>query len=142
MNKDEKIAVIMEKNKDVPFYNFIGMEFGEAGENFAEVLLDVKKETMNVHGVLLGVMYYALCDVSTSVAVEYGLPEGYYYVTNDINVSVISSVNSGKVRARAEVLKSGKRLAFVESRVYNDQDELLAVGRVTKTRLAKKPDQS
>jgi uncharacterized protein (TIGR00369 family) len=137
MIKDEKVAAIAEKNKDVPFYNFIGMEFGDAGENYAEVMLDVRKETMNVHGVLLGVMYYALCDVSTSVAVEYGLPEGFYYVTNDINVSVLSSVSSGKVRARAEVLKSGKRLAFVEARIYNDKNELLAVGRVTKTLLAK-----
>ncbi len=121
----------------MPFYNFIGLEYGKAGENYAELMLEVKKETMNVHGVLLGVMYYALCDVSTSVAVEHSLPEGYYYVTNDLNVSILSSVSSGQVRARAEVLKTGKRLAFVESRIYNDRDELLAVGRVTKTRLAK-----
>ncbi|HRW12452.1 MAG TPA: PaaI family thioesterase [Syntrophomonas sp.] len=137
MNIDAKIAELAEKNKDVPFYNFIGLEYGKAGENYAELMLEVKKETMNVHGVLLGVMYYALCDVSTSVAVEHSLPEGYYYVTNDLNVSIFSSVSSGQVRARAEVLKTGKRLAFVESRIYNDRDELLAVGRVTKTRLAK-----
>jgi uncharacterized protein (TIGR00369 family) len=141
MIKDEKLAAIANANKDVPYYNYIGIEFGEAGKNFAEVMLDVKKETMNVHGVLLGVMYYTLIDVSTSVAVEYGLPEGYYYVTNDINVSVLNSVSSGRVRARAEVLKSGKRLAFVESRVYNDKNELVAVGRVTKTLLAE-PKQS
>ncbi len=139
---DKQIAAMIEKNRDVPLYSFIGLEFGEAGENYAELWLDVKKETMNVHGVLLGVMYYTLCDISASAALEYGLAEDLYYVTNDINVSILSSVSSGKVRARAEVLKSGKRLAFVESRVYNDQDQLLAVGRVTKTLLTNKTKSS
>lgn len=138
MEIEEKVAALAAKNQEVPFYNFIGLEYGDAGENYAELMLDVKKETMNVHGVLLGVMYYTLCDIAAAVAVEYDLPKGFYYVTNDINVSILSAVSSGKVRARAEVLKSGKRLAFAETRVYNDKNELLAVGRVTKTLLAQK----
>jgi uncharacterized protein (TIGR00369 family) len=138
MNNDEKIAALAESFENVPYHRFIGLQFAEAGKGFAELKLPVKKEIINSNGVVHGGMYYTLCDLAASAALETTRAEGHYYVTHDINVSVLSSVSTGVLTAKAEVLKSGKRLAFVEARIYNDKDELLAVGRLTKTLLARK----
>ncbi len=138
MNMDEKIEGLVKMFEDVPYHNFMGLKYSQLGEGYGELKLPIRKELLNSNGMLHGGMYYTLCDLGASTALEATLSEGSYYVTNDINVSVISSVNQGTVTVKSEVLKSGKRLAFVESRVYNENDELLAVGRITKTLLARK----
>ncbi|MBP1762785.1 MAG: PaaI family thioesterase [Firmicutes bacterium] len=138
MENYESIESMAEGFENLPYHKFIGLKFLEAGESYAELMLPVKKETINGNGVLHGGMYYTLCDLAASAVLEANSPEGHFYATHDINVSVLASVSSGTVKARAELIKSGKRLAFVEVRVYNDKEELLAVGRLTKTLLVRK----
>ena len=138
MNIDEKVKTMVDSFENVPYHKFMGLKFVNAGEGYAELKLPVKKEIMNSNGVVHGGMYYTLCDLVASAALEATREEGHFYVTNDINVSVLLSANTGVLTAKGEVLKSGKRMAFVEARVYNDKDELLAVGRFTKTLLARK----
>jgi len=138
MNNYKSIEAMVEGFENLPYHKFIGLKFLDAGRNYAELMLPVKKETINGNGVLHGGMYYTLCDLAASAVLEANSPEGDFYATHDINVSVLASASSGTVKARAELLKSGKRLAFVEVRVFNDKEELLAVGRLTKTLLARK----
>jgi len=138
MNMDERIEGLIKMFENVPYHNFMGIKYSDCSEGYGELKLPIRKELLNSNGMLHGGFYYTLCDLGASTALEATLSEGYYYVTNDINVAVMSSVNQGTVTVKSDVLKSGKRLAFVESRVYNENDELLAVGRVTKTRLARK----
>lgn len=138
MNMDERIAALVEKFENVPYHKFIGLKYSAYSEGYGELTLVVRKELLNSNGMLHGGIYYTLCDLGASTALEATVSEGYYYVTNDINVAIMASVNQGTVTVKSEVLKSGKRLAFVESRVYNENNELLAVGRVTKTVLARK----
>ena len=138
MSFDEKRLEKIESFENLPYHKFIGLRYVDSGEGFAEMMLPVKKENMNANGVLHGGMYYTLCDLTASAALEANQPAGHFYVTHDINVSIISSVSSGTVKAHGEVLKAGKRMAFVEVRVCNEQEELLAVARITKTLLARK----
>lgn len=138
MDINEKIHGLVEMFENVPYHNFIGLKYVGLSEGYGELKLLVRKELLNSNGVLHGGIYYTICDLGASTALEATLSEGFYYVTNDINVSIFSSVNQGVVKIKSTVLKSGRRLAFVESRVYNENDELLAVGRVTKTLLARK----
>ena len=138
MSECESIEAMAESFENLPYHKFIGLKVLDAGKNYAELMLPVKKETINGNGVLHGGMYYTLCDLAASAVLEANNKEGYFYVTHDLNVSVLSSVSSGTVKARAELMKAGKRMAFVEVRVYNDKEDLLAVGRMTKTLLARK----
>jgi len=135
---DEKTRALAESFENVPYHKFMGLKFVEAGKGFAELKLPVKKEILNGNGVVHGGMYYTLCDLAASAALETDKADDQFYVTHDINVSIFSSVNTGVLTAKAEVLKTGKRLAFVEARIYNDKDELLAAGRLTKTFLTRK----
>lgn len=138
MNMDEKIDGLVKMFENVPYHKFLGLQYSTLREGYGELTMVVRKELLNINGVLHGGIYYTLCDLGASTALEAGLPEGHFYVTHDINVAILSSVREGIVTVKSEVLKSGKRLAFVESRVYDENDQLLAVGRLTKTLLARK----
>lgn len=138
MNMDDKIDGLVQMFENVPYHKFLGLKYSKIGEGYGELILPVRKELLNINGVLHGGIYYTLCDLGASAALEVSLPEGCFYVTHDINVAILSSVKEGIVTVKSEVLKSGKRLAFVESRVYDENDQLLAVGRLTKTLLARK----
>lgn len=134
----DKIDGLVKTFENVPYHNFIGLKYVSSGKGYGELAIQVRKEVLNANGMLHGGMYYTLCDLGASAALEATLPEGHYYVTNDLSVSIMSAVNQGTVTVKSEVLKSGKRLAFVESRVYSEDGSLLAVGKLTKTLLARK----
>jgi len=138
MSIQDKIDGLVNMFENVPYHKFIGLKYSSFSEGYGELTMQVRREVLNSNGMLHGGMYYTLCDLGASTALEATLPEGHYYVTNDLSVSIMSAVNQGTVTVKSEVLKSGKRLAFVESRVYSEDGTLLAVGRVTKTLLARK----
>jgi uncharacterized protein (TIGR00369 family) len=94
---------------------------------------------LNAAGAVHGGIYYVLCDVAATYAFSTVVDSYTFYVTHDINVSVLAPAFSGLLIARATVIKAGKRLGFVECKIFDAEDNLLVVGRVTKTILPK-PD--
>lgn len=53
-----------------------------------------------------------------------------------MNVSLVAPAFCGCLIARAEVLKVGQRMGFVECKIYDQEERLLAVGRIGKNILA------
>lgn len=132
------IDKLVESFENLPYHKFIGLKFSRSSEGYGELRVPIRKELLNTNGMLHGGIYYTICDLAASLALVATLTDGYYHATNDINVSILAASTQGTLTVKANVLKSGKRLAFVESKVFNENDELMAVGRVTKTLLARK----
>jgi uncharacterized protein (TIGR00369 family) len=132
------IDKLAESVENVPYHKFIGLKLSRLSEGYGELRVPIRKELLNFNGMLHGGIYYTICDLAASIALVATLNDGYYLATNDINVSILAASNQGTLTVKSNVLKLGKRLAFVESKVFNENDELLAVGRVTKTILARK----
>lgn len=128
----DKESSLMDKLVNVPLHKFLGAEFGLSENGVGEVNLPVTENVLNASGAVHGAIYYFLCDIAASLAYS-SLEKDLFYVTNDLNVSIIAAAYRGTLKARAQVLKAGKRLAFVECRITDEQGKLLAVGRVTKT---------
>ncbi|CFX84101.1 HotDog domain [Syntrophomonas zehnderi OL-4] len=130
------------KNKasfeDLPYHNFIGVEVTDVEKGYAELRLPVKAEVLNANGALHGGIYYTVCDLAASSALWTLVSEDQFFVTNDINVSVLAAVYQGEITAKANILKKGKRLAYIEANVFDDNDQLVAASRITKTILTKK----
>ena len=59
-------------------------------------------------------------------AVQYGLPEGEHCATIEIKISYLTSVREGTVTVETEVVKQGRNIAFLTSKVTDDQDRLVA----------------
>ncbi len=124
--------------ENTPYHQFIGFKVQSFNEGCAELRLPIKKEIINANGAVHGGIYYTVCDLAASTALSTLLSEDYFYVTSDINVSVLAAASSGELKVQARVLKMGKRMAFVEASIVNEDEDLIAMARVTKTILPRK----
>lgn len=116
----------------LPLHDFLGIELGDNKDGIAEVRIAVGPHLTNGHGSVHGGVMYTLCEVAASYAFYMTVPRGSNFVTSDINVSLITPAYAGILVARAGVLKVGRRMGFVECKVYGDEGILLATGRVSK----------
>ncbi|MGE5422883.1 MAG: PaaI family thioesterase [Ignavibacteriales bacterium] len=126
----------LKASLDVPLHNFLGLNILSYGDGRGEISIPIGTNVINAVGAVHGAVYYALCDIVGAVAYGTIASHDEFSVTNDINVSILSASFEGELRAEGAVIKAGKRLVFVETKVFNN-DKLVAVGRITKTVLAK-----
>lgn len=103
------------------FNRRLGLEPGSAPGS-------VEMETRDEHLAAPETVHFAvlttLAEVSAAGAV------GRPVVPTSVNVQLLRRARPGRLSARGEVLKAGRRLAFAEGRVYRG-DELVAAAQVT-----------
>ena len=85
----------------------------------------------NPNGVVHGGIIYTMVDSSMGRAVQYGLPKGEHCATIEIKISYLTSVREGTVTVETEVVKQGRNIAFLTSKVTDDQDRLVATASGT-----------
>ncbi len=89
--------------------------------------LQVDPAWHNPHGVLHGGVIYTMIDYSMGGAVMRSLPEGQLCTTIEIKVSYLASVQKGTLVVETNVVKQGRNIAFTESKVTDDQGQLVAI---------------
>ena len=130
MNQSE-----FEKVKAHPFHHYLGIKDIQANEGHAEIEVTVAENTVNPAGTFHGGVIYTISDICAFCALISTLEEGQIGVTNSINIQVMRAVKKGDiVTFKAQLIKSGKRLAFLETNVYC-QEKLIAKANITKTLL-------
>ncbi len=80
----------------------------------------------NPNGVVHGGIIYTMVDSSMGRTVSYGLPAGEHCATIEIKISYLASVREGTVTVETEIVKQGRTIAFLASKVTDDQDRLVA----------------
>ena len=88
--------------------------------------LQVTTELLNPHGVLHGGAVYVMVDYSMGGATMSVLPAGDICATIEIKISYLASVRGGTLKAATEIIKRGRRVVFLESRVTDDAGKLVA----------------
>ena len=92
----------------------------------------VNREHFNGNGVVHGGLVMALLDTAMGHAVAALVgPQGRFNAAAQFNIHFLLPIKSGLVRARAEVKKLGKRLAFVESEATDEDGRLLGIATST-----------
>lgn len=104
----------------------ITSELQEGGR--CRMRLQVDPAWHNPHGVLHGGAVYTLIDYSMGGAVMSGLAEGQHCTTIEVKVSYLSPVREGTLTVETSVVKQGRNVAFVESKVTDDSGRLVATG--------------
>ncbi len=97
----------------------IVVESRQAGS--ARMRFTVDPALNNPNGVVHGGIIYTM-----GRAVQYGLPEGEHCATIEIKISYLTSVREGTVTVETEIVKHGRNIAFLTSKVTDDQDRLVA----------------
>jgi uncharacterized protein (TIGR00369 family) len=86
----------------------------------------------NPYDMLHGGVVMALLDSAMGHAVAAQVhANGRFNVAAQMNVNFLAPVKSGLLRARAQVVKIGKRLAVVEAKATDDAGTLVAIATAT-----------
>jgi acyl-CoA thioesterase len=92
----------------------------------ATYYLDVTPELLNPHGVLHGGAVYVMVDYSMGGATMSVLPPGEICATIEVKISYLASVRGGRLTCTTEIIKRGRNVVFLESRVVDDSGALVA----------------
>lgn len=92
----------------------------------ASYSLEVVPELLNPHGVLHGGAVYTMVDYSMGGATMAALPEGQICATIEIKISYLAGVRGGTLTCDTAVIKQGRSVVFLESRVTDAAGKLVA----------------
>lgn len=88
--------------------------------------LDVVPELLNPHGVLHGGAVYTMIDYSMGAATMAALGADEICATIEIKVSYLAGVRGGTLSCDTWIVKKGKNVVFLESKVTDESGELVA----------------
>ncbi len=128
-----QLEQLINSVQNLPYHQFIGLKIVDWGPGFCETQISLTANTANPVGVLHGGIHYTVCDVTAYIAASTMVPNDRLAVTSDLNVSILSAVTKGTLVIKAQVIKMGKRICFVESKVWDEENNLVAVARATKS---------
>ncbi len=118
----------------------LGISFEEVGEDFITATLPVDQRTKQPAGLLHGGATAVLVETLGSVASLMCLDniDTQTAVGTSISVSHLRSATEGEVMGVCSPIKIGRRLHLWHVEVYDEEEELIAVGQLTTMIIDKK----
>lgn len=134
MSLTDKVHPHIRNEEDSPLglSDFLGLSLIERVDGTAHFHFTIEQEHANLMGNMNGGVVYAASDMVAYNALLSILPHDKAAVTSDLQVSMLRGGRIGdKVDVRAEVVKLGRTLAFIEVRSFVD-GKLIATAKLTK----------
>jgi len=119
-------------SEEHPYHRFIGVKVEKAAGGMCRMRFSPSENTLNMAGVVHGGIYYTVLDLAAFLASASLFADDQLTVTSDINVSVMKAVAAGEMTVEAKVLKMGRRSCFIDSRIFDRDGDMAAIGRITK----------
>ncbi len=105
-----------------PLRTWLGFDIVEADDG-VEALLDVDERHLNPNGVVHGGVVFTLVDTAMGSATMRVIDEGCLCASIEIHLRYLRPAGRGRLRARTRVLRRGRRVVHLESRVTVDPVE-------------------
>lgn len=125
-----KLARARQAFASVPYAKFLGLELGELAAGDVSIYLDVRDELKQNQGVVHGGVVASLIDTASAFAVLTQIETHERVSTTDLTIHYLRPITSGRMTARAHIMRAGRRLFVLSVEVTNDQG-LLAATAVT-----------
>ena len=109
-----------------PLAEYLHITTEGAADGHATYKLEVAPELLNPHGVLHGGAVYVMVDYSMGGATMAVLPPGDICATIEVKISYLASVRNGTLTANTSIIKQGKRVVFLESKVTDESGRIVA----------------
>ena len=113
-------------DEEVTFSKHIGAKVEEVEPGWAVVHIDIEDVHLNGAGTLHGGVYASLMDNAMGLSVLALV--GTRTATIEMNTHFLGSVNGGRIVCRSEVVHRTRRTATAESKVYDADENLVAMG--------------
>lgn len=108
-----------------PFFRMMGIEVTSFGDGKAKLSMQVRPDMLNGVGWLQGGLYAAIADEAMALALFTLLSRDAIIATVSETTSYIRGVRDGRIIAIADVIRMGRKVAFVESDVLKEDDDTL-----------------
>ena len=126
MRKD--LVMADEDYGQFPLRSHLGFDIEQSVPGEAVAVLDVADHHLNPNGVVHGAVLFALVDTAMGAATMSTLDEGRACASIEAQIRFLSPVFSGRLEARTRVIRRGRRVVHLESRVHvDDADDPAAV---------------
>ncbi len=117
----------------------VGIEFTEAGEDYLKATMPVDYRTKQPMGLLHGGASVVLAESLGSVASVLCIDSNTQTVVGlEINANHIKSARDGYVTGVAKPIHLGRSTQVWEIKIYNEQEKLLCISRITNAILERK----
>jgi uncharacterized protein (TIGR00369 family) len=127
--------LIAELQRRVPYWKTLGLELLEVGDGRATMVVTFRPEHLQ-NGVMHGGVVASLIDSACACAALSLIVPDAYATSVNLQIAYLKPVTGGRLTARAECLRAGRRILFTEARVANEAGELVATGTSQLVRIA------
>jgi uncharacterized protein (TIGR00369 family) len=125
------LAQLTERSKNT-MMEYLGIEYLEIGDDYLKARMPVDSRTRQTAGILHGGASAALAETLGSVAASMCLGKGKKRVVGlEINANHIRPVSGGWVTGVATPIHIGSATQIWEIRIYNQQEKLVCISRLT-----------
>jgi uncharacterized protein (TIGR00369 family) len=135
LTREEKLR-LHEIFADVPFARLIGIELEEVTRGAAVLRMEVRDQLRRNGGTTHGGAIASLIDTAAAFAIMTLLEPGQTTTTIDLTVHYLRPLLEGHARARARVIRAGRRVAVVSVDVTGESETLAATALTTYLRLS------
>lgn len=118
---------VKELFNSMKFMEFLGIELHSFGPGWAELRVPYQAGVTQQHGYFNGGLSATLADNASGCAASSLAPEGHDTMTVEFKINFVRPAKGDVLIARARVIKPGRMLAVIESKVYalRDGEEIL-----------------
>ena len=104
----------------VPYAKFLGLELCELKSGDVTVCLDVRDELKQNRGVIHGGAIASVIDTASAFAILTKIDENESVTTTDLTIHYLRPITSGRMLARAWIVRGGRRRFVVNVELENE----------------------
>jgi len=133
LNREEKkiTELVRRRMRESKATELFGFDVESVHDGRAIFRLDVRPKHKQIHGVVHGGILAALADTAAAIAAYTVIPRGRELATLELNINYLEPVPGGRVKADAQVLRSGRNFIVTECEIFNETGSLAAKALLT-----------
>ncbi len=125
------VAELREYVQSIPFNRHVGVRLTRTHKDGVTLECLLREEVMNASHVLHGGVTATLADVAVGIAITHHLGRKRAATTVELKLNYLRPVVSGRIRARARLLRVGSTLACARVDLTDDHKQLVGSALVT-----------
>ena len=118
--EDSRLERARNAFASVAYAKFLGLELCEVQSGNVTVCLDVREEVTQNQGVVHGGAIASLIDTASAFVILTAIDKTEKVTTTDLTIHYLRPVTTGRMLARARIVRGGRRRFVVNVEVEND----------------------
>ncbi|MEQ2525884.1 PaaI family thioesterase [Robertmurraya yapensis] len=114
-----------------PFWNYINMKEMVSKDGYGEVEISVFPDLLQRRGHVHGGVIATLVDASIGCAIRSLLKENEISATIELKTNYLRPAISAKLVGKAQIVQRGRSIAVGETKVWDEEGKLIAMGTAT-----------